>query len=94
MSVVVSNQRGQRWIAEWVKRLDGWMDRKMEVGMGGGCNPRHTTLTMTLFPYPLHSQEKVGFVPENTDTHNERWQCDCSCRAYICWNCGPVDTCR
>lgn len=44
------------------------MDRKMEVGMGGGCNPLHTTVMVTLFP----SQEMVGFVPENTDTHTVR----------------------
>lgn len=48
------------------------MDREMEVGMGGGCNPLHITVTVTLFPYPLNSQEKVGPVPENTDTHTVR----------------------
>lgn len=63
MRVAGSDQRGQRWIAE---------GGKMAVGMGGGCNPLHTTVTVTLFPYPLNSLEKVAFVPENTDTHTVR----------------------
>lgn len=36
--------------------------------MGGACNPLCTAVTVTLFPYALSSQEKVGFVPENTET--------------------------
>lgn len=66
--------------------------------MGGAYNPLCTAVTVTLFPYAPSSQEKVGFVPENTKTHahthSERWQPDCGCRAYIWWNCGPADTCR
>lgn len=36
--------------------------------MGGACNPLCTAVTVTLFPYAPSSQEKVGFVPENTET--------------------------
>lgn len=36
---------------------------------------------------------KRGVLCHKTDTltESERWQCDCSCRAYIWWNCGPLD---
>lgn len=36
--------------------------------MGGACNPLCTAVMVTLFPYAPSSQEKVGFVPENTET--------------------------
>lgn len=64
MRVALSNQRGQRWIAEV-----GWMHREMEVRRGRGYNPLHTTGMVTRFPYSRSSQEKVCFVPENPDTH-------------------------
>lgn len=40
-----------------------WVDRDEGIGVVGGCNCLYTSL-----PYPPNSHEKVGFVPESTDT--------------------------
>ncbi|CAB1429913.1 unnamed protein product [Pleuronectes platessa] len=72
-----SSKRGQRWRAEGTG---------IKVESNGGYNPLLSVVTMTPSPYPLSSLENGEFVPENTDTPTERWQRNCSRRAYIWWN--------
>lgn len=55
-------------MAGWDEEV-GLVDRKMEVGMGGGCNPSAHHCYSD--PVSLSSEQpgKVDFVPGNTHTH-------------------------